>query len=129
MKFDKQAAFTTIMTKLRIQGERSVIEVENDSLNAKVVCRYRGMNGMCCAIGHLIPDERYDPKMEGEPASFSIVRNVLSDLYGEIDQDTSEFLCDVQDAHDYHFGTLAQFERRMKVLALRYSLQYEPPSQ
>lgn len=29
------------------------------------ICRYRGDNGAKCAVGILIPDERYDPRFEG----------------------------------------------------------------
>lgn len=39
------------------QGEASV-----DTNNK---CRYRGPNGLKCAAGHAIPDEVYDPWMEG----------------------------------------------------------------
>jgi hypothetical protein len=29
------------------------------------VCAYRGSGGLRCAVGCLIPDDRYDPRMEG----------------------------------------------------------------
>lgn len=29
------------------------------------VCRYRSADGMRCAVGHIIPDELYDSRMEG----------------------------------------------------------------
>jgi hypothetical protein len=29
-------------------------------------CRYRGRNGRRCAAGWLVPDELYDPRMEGK---------------------------------------------------------------
>lgn len=34
-------------------------------INGQEVCRYRGEDGMMCAVGCLIPDDKYDPEMEG----------------------------------------------------------------
>lgn len=33
-------------------------------------CRYRGNNGMKCAIGHLIPDDKYKPEFDETEAAF-----------------------------------------------------------
>lgn len=34
-----------------------------------MICRYRGDNGAKCAVGVLIPDERYEPRFEGNTVS------------------------------------------------------------
>lgn len=39
-------------------------------------CRYRGERGLKCAIGALIPDELYDPRIEGG-APYTIARGPM----------------------------------------------------
>lgn len=51
-----QQMFDKVVTHLRKQGERA--------MNG-AVCAYRGVGNTQCAVGCLIPDEIYDPKMEG----------------------------------------------------------------
>ncbi len=38
------------------------------SVDAEGTCLYRGPNGKKCAIGVLIPDEKYTPHLEGQRA-------------------------------------------------------------
>ena len=38
------------------------------AVSADKACRYRGDGGRMCAVGCLIPDEEYDPEMEGSSA-------------------------------------------------------------
>ena len=38
------------------------------AVSADKACRYRGQKGAMCAVGCLIPDEEYDPEMEGSSA-------------------------------------------------------------
>lgn len=53
---DKQQIFNTVAQNLLIQNECS--------WNGEI-CLYRGPNGLKCAAGVLIPDELYQPEMEG----------------------------------------------------------------
>lgn len=53
-----QKAFDTMLNHLRQQGKPAVTE--------KGRCRYR-VDGLKCAVGALIPDEEYEPAMEGRP--------------------------------------------------------------
>lgn len=53
----RQEAFDTALTHLRKQGCKSVT---SDTLR----CAYRGRNGTKCAIGALIPDEKYERGMD-----------------------------------------------------------------
>ena len=53
----EQEIFDTVLTHLREQGEAAT--------SAGGSCRYRGANGTACAVGCLIPDELYDPLIEG----------------------------------------------------------------
>lgn len=57
---NKQEMFTKVWRGLEAQKwEKSRAD--------KIGCLYRGPNGMKCAAGHLIPDEKYKPKIEGDP--------------------------------------------------------------
>jgi hypothetical protein len=53
-----QEIFDTVARHLFTQGTQA--------FDADVArCQYRGPNGTKCAVGCLIPDEAYDPEMEG----------------------------------------------------------------
>ncbi|MDX5412798.1 MAG: hypothetical protein LPK02_07100 [Rhodobacterales bacterium] len=45
------------IAKLDAQGARST--------SPSTGCAYRGQNGTCCFVGHMISDEHYDRKLEG----------------------------------------------------------------
>lgn len=73
---DKQTIFTKVATHLLTQNKQALRTVSMGT-----TCAYRGNDGTSCAIGCLIPDDKYDPLMEGS----SIDRNprvlgVLSDI-------------------------------------------------
>ncbi len=55
----RQEIFDRVASHLLIQKEHSV-DVSGD------MCLYRGMNGIKCAVGVLIPDEVYSPSFEGK---------------------------------------------------------------
>ncbi len=61
-----QEIFDTVAKHLFAQGERAGI-VHNDEAEANegFSCRYRAPGGAVCAVGKLIPDTAYDPRMEG----------------------------------------------------------------
>jgi len=44
-------------------------------------CVYRGENGMKCAAGILIPDDQYNPKMEGLFWETLVSRNLVEDKF------------------------------------------------
>lgn len=94
------------------------------------ICMYRGPDGLKCGIGHSIPDELYDPKMDNFGGNHSSIEidvlqdefNSMSQLFGGLD---IHFLSDVQNAHD---GMLSRdhFEHGMKEIATAYGLVYAP---
>lgn len=47
------------------KGYLGVLAQGGPSVNEQGVCRYRGVNGTKCAVGHMIPDGVYYPGMEG----------------------------------------------------------------
>jgi len=70
----KQEIFDKVVAHLRQQGVKCASTEQGEEL-----CAYRGADGTKCAIGALIPDELYDPKVEG--ASVGALLNVgLPDL-------------------------------------------------
>ena len=56
-----QEIFDKVATHLLKQGQRSVAL----SSEGAPQCQYRGDKGTMCAVGCLIPDERYDSSIEG----------------------------------------------------------------
>lgn len=62
---------------------------------AEVGCAYRGAEGRRCAIGFLIPDEKYSPELEGlTPEDIVVCRAA------DICEDDWMFAKDLQEAHD-----------------------------
>jgi len=57
-----QEVFDAVARHLLTQGEVSRVEHGG---NCEYRCLYRGPRGLKCAIGVLIPDERYEPRLEG----------------------------------------------------------------
>lgn len=78
-----QEAFSKMVTHLRTQGVKS--------MDGKNGCVYRGPNGLMCAVGCLIPDDKYYPMMEYKP---------LSHIFKGWERRTQELLSDVQVVHD-----------------------------
>lgn len=72
--------FDKMLEHLRAQGCRSVDEFDS--------CLYRGPNGTKCAVGALIPDEKYSKDMEDISASGLL--NLFPDF------EVREFLTDCQ---------------------------------
>lgn len=88
-----QEIFDTIALHLFTQGKRATDF--NQSYNWKV-CRYRTSDGLKCAAGCLIPDDKYDPKMEGWAINGEKVRTYLPQFV----IDNIWLVVDLQKAHD-----------------------------
>ena len=93
-----QEIFDTVATHLFTQGERAGIFVdEDDDSGPEFECRYRTPQGAKCAVGVLLPDEVYDPGMEGSSVqgicegSFQVPSWIASTL---------SLLMDLQHVHD-----------------------------
>ncbi len=128
---DKQKVFDTVLGAMRKQGQKSVDH------NGK--CKYRGIGGLKCAIGHLFPDEMYTPDMEYKGIHGLLRRapNVLKAIGVNFDSDGKSqlfFLQELQDGHDCYmpdfvlYHDMTRYERRMAYIAERYSLKYVKPS-
>lgn len=93
-------------------------------------CRYRAPNGLQCLIGIHIPDELYDPDMEGLGV-WELLKGWprLHPIFAGLDR---LLLTAVQCAHDElvrfsYSGDGDWFERSMKTIAEANGLTYGPP--
>jgi hypothetical protein len=70
------------------------------------MCLYRGPEGRKCAAGWLIPDNLYDPKMEGHRADSERIREAIGTTSPEdtTSPEYTEFLLCLQDIHDLNNG-------------------------
>lgn len=89
-----QEAFKTVAKHVLAQGR--------PSKNEEGMCVYRGPDGLKCAVGALIPDEAYDPRMEDICATGIISRFDSLEFLQEANKEVNgEFLLDVlQCLHD-----------------------------
>lgn len=100
---DKQA-FDYVREFLLKQGMRSHRGRPTD-------CAYRGYGGLKCAVGCLIPDEKYLPWFEGESVTALEERGCLEEI--GIDHLSVHMLDDLQSLHDIHipFDWRVEFEK------------------
>ena len=80
---DKRAVFNRVKNHLLTQNKRSVRASRTN--NGR--CVYRGDDGCMCAIGCLIDDKHYSPKLEGETTVCTPVMNALRNSGVAIDSD------------------------------------------
>lgn len=80
MSRTKQDIFDTVAKHLLTQNQKSQGDLGEEakqysgaqhSLTGKLFCLYRDAAGCSCAIGCLIPDDKYAPDLEGLPISSS----------------------------------------------------------
>lgn len=72
-EFTVEEIVVFVRDKLKAQGGKSFMV--ND--RGATVCRYRDPNGNCCAVGLLIPEDKYSASLEEQGYS-----GVLDDLLG-----------------------------------------------
>lgn len=124
--FNKQTAFDTALNGIRAQGKPSLSADPVDNY-----CLYRAPDGSKCAIGHLIPDDKYSPDME-MGGIYQRIHEICPIIGVETaDWRTIDFLSELQKAHDRgrnapHDQFLPGFEERMVELANNYDLNYTP---
>lgn len=61
-------------------------------------CAYRSADGLKCAIGCLIPDDKYDPAFEGMLWSSNVT---LRKLVESVTSASARLLTELQDLHDW----------------------------
>ena len=106
-----QQVFDKVATHLLKQGKRSMLETRNEA-----ICAYRGDQGVSCAVGCLIPDERYDPIIEGAGVSNARVQELLP----EMEHVAHDLLSSLQCMHDHCENN--NFDVPLRIVACRYNL-------
>lgn len=125
---EAQALFDTVLTKLREQK----VAAGTVTARGNFVCRYRGDNGAKCAVGHLIPDENYDPEFEGSgvytlasrlacPSEIKRHENLLGSLQSIHDQ----FL--PREGFPSEYRGLDKWEEKMEKAAAIHGVKYTHP--
>ncbi len=120
-----QEIFDTVVTHLFQQGRQSSV---------KGMCLYRSESGLKCAVGALIPDDAYDPKMDdfddsefGDTGISSLISSGLlpSDLQKTF-EDNITLLRDLQDAHDLDlsWGDEKLMKIQLENIAFKHKLDY-----
>ena len=92
---NKQEIFDTVSTHLIKQKRKSAVG------GFGTTCYYHGPNGLKCAIGCLISDDVYNPKMEHQSVGGLINNFPLIPNYFKHDV---QFLIALQNAHDCCFA-------------------------
>lgn len=96
-----QQMFDKAVGGIKAQGCLSKITTGTSGVPA-CYYRYPGNPAVRCAVGHLIPDEVYDPSMEGD-GSWSVLANPEVDEALALPEDHDEvghLLASLQEAHD-----------------------------
>ncbi len=106
-----QDLFNTVYRHLLTQGQKAFITLTHGSES----CKYRTADGRKCAIGCLIPDNRYSPTLEGKRAYAEIVREAAGITHDQLDLASA-----LQDVHDYHEPV--EWKEQLAQVARRYNL-------
>lgn len=115
---DRQELFNAVAKHLLTQKQKSEGKFINPSGEHTYGCAYRGLNGLKCAVGGVIPDEMYKPEMEGRAVNtlfiyFKCVREYLG-------ADNEEMLSELQWLHDSWVPKL--WPRKLRGLAAQFAL-------
>lgn len=110
ISYTKQEAFDTAVKGLLLQGKPSHFPGFFQDL-----CCYRSPTGEKCAIGHLIPDDLYNPSLERSTP--------LGDEFKNVFKDTDLFfLTDMQlRLHDEYKRSHGNFKQWVKYQALGFA--------
>ncbi len=76
-------------------------------------CKYRGPHGLKCAVGHLIPDDKYSEHMES--ASMGFILEAIG-----IPADDYTFYDSLQSCHD--MSKPGEMDGRLKLFAREWNL-------
>lgn len=87
---DEKQIMRKVMKHFAKQKHRAMAQAP-EPFGDSAVCRYRTEDGEMCAIGCLIPDDKYDPMIEGMPVDTSV--------FSFPNANTSFLEC-IQEAHD-----------------------------
>lgn len=107
-----QVMFNKVAKHLLKQGNKAT-EMSNGA------CRYRGIEGRKCAIGCLIPDNKYDPSWEGDTPESGDTAHAICRAAG-ITKQQIPFAMTLQRVHDENDPP--QWREVLRGVAARYRL-------
>jgi len=110
-----QEAFDRVATHIFVQGEPAIFDGR---------CVYRTPQGLRCAIGVLIPDNQYDPMMEGKSVQEIAEK---AKWFGDIFAGLSlYFLEPLQNIHDAYYGWHSTENMRFELKAIALAFDLSP---
>ena len=116
----KQETFDTVVAHLRQQNEKSVGPVTIPTGEVKQgMNRYRGLGGLKCAVGCLIPDDEYRQYFEDMDLD-----NIIHECKSLKRHDRS-LLKRLSTVHDWF--PVERWEIRLGSVASKYNLKYTAP--
>lgn len=104
-----------------------LLEQMSKSEDERQTCRYRGPEGMKCAVGALIPDSAYIPEIENcvSTSLFSRFRDVLEESGINPDSlETEQLLSELQEVHDMYDPIY--WSNALRQVAENFNLNFEP---
>ena len=104
----RQEVFDKALAHLRAQGQSSM---RDDGY-----CLYRSPEGLKCAIGALVPDEKYNEDFEGQAASAEAIYS----LFDGNPQD-AYFYGDLQGALHDDISKYSDFPQRLEIAAQQFA--------
>ena len=107
----KQELFDRISKHLLNQNERSTEHISG-------ACRYRGDNGLKCAVGAIISDKKYSEKIEGRTVYTSSVIECLPVRYQGVG--SISFIGKLQRLHD--MTPVSLWKESLKEIAAKHNL-------
>lgn len=111
----KQEIFDKVEQHLLSQGKKA-----KEIMTGK--CKYKTLDNLKCAVGCLIPDELYDPQIEGNKVSLDPtipIGQILFKAGIPPNDGTIEFMLDdLQRTHDFY--SVEEWPTRLKELRAKY---------
>lgn len=115
-----QEVFDIVSTHLFAQGRKSE--------DGGAGCMYRSHDGLCCAVGVLMPDDIYDTELEGCPAD-AVIDKLFKQGLADWREHTTLLMC-LQFIHDGAYfesdGTLSRrdLSAALRRAAEKFGLEY-----
>lgn len=101
--------------------EQKLLEQGCVSKNSHGNCAYRGVNGVKCGIGHIIPDSVYRSGMDDPDSEDNSIAGILTRFKSHlklddvnINSDHLSFLADIQNSHDGMPNNVTRFKQGIK---------------
>ena len=92
-----QEIYTKVRDHLLTQMKKSQGLLQREDHGEYMTCLYYGPDGLKCAVGALIPENMYNPRMEGEGVDTDIIKNAL-----DYSEEQKRLLQELQCVHDEH---------------------------